>query len=137
MPADQAEGVLVLGRGRILDPERAIGLQVLAQTPGLDRGQPVVDIVEQMHVPTQRLPRGGEQFGYDPQIFLGRPDALTRQIGIGGVVAPPPPGGAPGRCEPPPPALQTDCAKDPLPAAGRGGGRVLARGCVGWGLQQV
>ena len=60
MLADQAKRLLILGWGRILDPERAIRFQILAQPRRLDRGQPVVDVVEQMDVPTQRLARRGE-----------------------------------------------------------------------------
>ena len=59
--ADQAEAGLVFRRHRILHPEQAIGFEILAQPPGLDRGQAVVHVVQQVHVPAQRLARRFEQ----------------------------------------------------------------------------
>src|SRR3546814_19098429 len=48
MLADQAERLLILRRGRTFDPEGTIRLEILAEPRRLERGQPVVDVVEQM-----------------------------------------------------------------------------------------
>ena len=60
MLADQAERILIFRRGRILDPEGAVRLQILAEPRRLDRGEPVMDVVEQMDVPAERLARRSE-----------------------------------------------------------------------------
>ena len=84
--ADQLERVLIFRRGRIFQPEGAILFQILAQATGLDRGQAMMDVVQQMHVPAQRLARSLEQFGDDAEIFAGVPDIFGRQVGVGGFV---------------------------------------------------
>ena len=48
--ADQAEAFLQLGGDGILEPEQAVGFEVLAEAGGLDRGQAVVDVVQQVDV---------------------------------------------------------------------------------------
>src|SRR3546814_10364492 len=73
MWAVQAERLLILRRGRIFDPEGTIRLEILAEPRRLDRGKPVVVVVEQMDVPAERFARRGEQLGHDAHIFRGRP----------------------------------------------------------------
>src|SRR3546814_10078971 len=61
-------------------------LEILAEPRRLDRGKPVVDVVEQMDVPAERFARRGEQLGHDAHIFRGRPDILGRQVIVGGLI---------------------------------------------------
>jgi hypothetical protein len=84
--ADQAEGLLVLGRRGVLDPEQAIGLQVLAQAPGLDRREPVVHVVQQVDVVAHSRAHGVEQLGRVAQVLGRVPIVLGRQAGLGGLV---------------------------------------------------
>ena len=108
MLADQAERILIFRRGRILDPEGAIRLEVLAEPRRFDRGQPVVDVVEQMHVPAERLARRGEQLGDDAHIFRSRPEILGRQVAVCGLVEIAVLADAIGRCHPGHAALQAN-----------------------------
>ena len=69
--ADQPEAGLVLGRGRVLEPEQPVRLEILAEPAGLDRGQTMMDVVEQMNVPAERIARFLEQLGDVAHIFRG------------------------------------------------------------------
>ena len=51
--ANQPERLLVFGGGRILHPEQTIRFERPAEAAGLDRGQPVMDIVQQMMLVAQ------------------------------------------------------------------------------------
>src|SRR3954468_14206231 len=70
MLSDQAEIGLILGRSRIFQPERLVGLEILAEPPGFDRRQPMMHVVEQVDVPAKRLARLLEQWRHRAQIFL-------------------------------------------------------------------
>src|SRR3546814_9753483 len=63
MLADQAERLLILGGGRILQPEQPIGFERLAQSGRLDRRQAVVNVVKQLDLVTVRHAQPFEQFG--------------------------------------------------------------------------
>ena len=84
--ADQPEGRLVLGGRRVLQPEQAIGLQVLAEPPGLDRREAVVDVVQQMDVPAQRVARLLEQLGHEAHVLRRAPLRFLGQRSLGRLV---------------------------------------------------
>ena len=84
--ADQAEGVLVLGRGRVLDPEQAVGLELAAQARGLDGCEAVVHVVQQVVLPAQLGAHGLEQARHVAQVLAGVPVVLGRQAAVGGLV---------------------------------------------------
>lgn len=86
---DEAEGLLVLGRGRVLDPEHPEGFEVLAQVRGLDRGQPVVDVVQEVEVVAELLPYGGHVLGHPVQVLAGVPALLRGQLSVGRLVGVP------------------------------------------------
>ena len=48
--ADELEALLQLRRAGIFHPEEVIGLERLAEARGLDRREPVMDVVQQMDV---------------------------------------------------------------------------------------
>ncbi len=54
MLADQAEAFFVLRPQRIFEKEEVIGLKLSRQARGLDRRQPLVDVMEQLDLIAQR-----------------------------------------------------------------------------------
>jgi hypothetical protein len=50
MAADQAQVGLELRGDRVLEPEELVGLECLAQLRRLDRGEAMVDVVQQAQV---------------------------------------------------------------------------------------
>ncbi len=81
---DQAERVLVLGRRRILHPEQAQLLDALAEAAGLDRGEPVVHVVQQVEAETEPFADLGQVGGREVEVRLGAPRLLVRQVRGGG-----------------------------------------------------
>lgn len=83
---DEPEGLLVLGRGGVLHPEQPAALDALAEPRGLDRGQPVVHVVQQMEAEAEAFPHGLQIARREAQVGLGVPRLLVGQLGRGGLV---------------------------------------------------
>ena len=79
MLPNQRKALLVLRRSRILHPEQVIRLQRLAQPRRLNRSQPVMHIMQQVHILTNSLPQLLKQLRREVQVSLGWPQALARQ----------------------------------------------------------
>ena len=91
---DQAQGLLVLGRGAVLEPEQVVGFQRLAQLRGLDRGHPVVPVVQQRDFRAELVPHRLEHGGQVAQVGPGVPVLLLRERAAPGrLVVVPLPGG--------------------------------------------
>ena len=76
---DQAQGLLVLRRGAVLQPEQVIGFQRLAQLRGLDRGHPVVPVMEQRQFRAELVPDRLKHGRQVPQVRPGVPVLLQRE----------------------------------------------------------
>src|SRR5215208_5933521 len=61
-------------------------LELLAETSGLDRGEPMMRIMQQVDVLADLRTKLREQVRHVTQIFLGRPDVLDRQPLVGRLV---------------------------------------------------
>jgi hypothetical protein len=68
--ADEAEALLVLGGHRVFQPEQAVGLEVLAEPRRFDRGQAMVHVVQQVHVPAHGVAQRLEQFWDQRQVLV-------------------------------------------------------------------
>ena len=77
--ADRPESLLQLGRDGVFHPEEAIRLEGLAEPGGLDRREPVVDVVEQVGLGAQLRAQSREEPGNEVQVALRAPPALRRQ----------------------------------------------------------
>ncbi len=84
--ADQAEAFLVLGGDGVLEPEQAMGFEILAEAGGLDRGQAVVAVVEQVRLEAVGVAQGGEELRDVDEVLRRRPDLLVGEGVVGGVV---------------------------------------------------
>ena len=84
--ADEPEAILQLGRNWILQPEEMIGLQLLAQAGCLYGSEPVVNIVQQIQIVTQRFAQRLKELGNMAQILFRGPQALGRQTTLGRLV---------------------------------------------------
>ena len=82
--ADQPERGLVLGRGHVLQPEQVEGLERLAQLGRLDRGQPVVRVVQQRQLGPELVAHGLEHRRHVAQVGAGVPLLLDRPGGPAG-----------------------------------------------------
>ncbi|MNE50416.1 hypothetical protein D3C80_1449890 [compost metagenome] len=69
--ADQAEALLVFGRGRIFHPEQAILFNAFAKAGRFDWRQAVMHVVQQMFVKTEFVTYGFKQFRGEIEVFLG------------------------------------------------------------------
>jgi len=87
--SNDPEALLVFGRRRILHPEQPVRLQRFAKTRRLDRGQPVVYVVQDVMLKAEAGTDRLEQFRGMIQILRGRPDVLRGQCRIGGFVVHP------------------------------------------------
>ena len=88
--ADQAQRLLVLGRGAVLEPEQVVRLQGLAQLGGLDRGHPVVPVVQQRHLRAELVAHRLEHGRQVAQVGAGVPVLLHRErAAAGGLVVVP------------------------------------------------
>jgi hypothetical protein len=61
MLPDKPETFLIVGNHRILEPEQAIWLELLAKSRRFYRRQPMMNIVEQVNVRAERRACGFEQ----------------------------------------------------------------------------
>ena len=84
--ADQAERRLVLGRRRVLDPERPVLLQRRAQPAGLDRRQAVVHVVQDVHAVAELFADVGHHLRREVQVGRGLPGVLLRDVAAGRLV---------------------------------------------------
>ena len=57
MAPDQFEGLLVVCRSRVLEPEETIGLQITCEPSGLDRRQAVMNVMQQLDVGAMIVPQ--------------------------------------------------------------------------------
>jgi len=56
-------------RHRVFQPEQPVGLKILAQTGRLDGGEPVMGVMQQMHVPPHDIAQIFKKpLGYGPDI---------------------------------------------------------------------
>ena len=76
--ADQAEALLQLRRDRVLQPEEAVGFEILAEPRGLDGGQAVVGVVQEVDVPAHGIAQLLEELRDQRQVLVRRPDFLGR-----------------------------------------------------------
>ncbi len=76
---DRAESLLELGRDRVFHPEEMIRLEALPEPRGLDRPQPVMDVVEQLNSGAELAPEPLEEDRRELEIRFGAPGALRRQ----------------------------------------------------------
>ena len=136
--ADQTEVGLVLGRHRVLQPERAVRLEVLAEPRRLDRRQPVVDVVQQVDVPA-RAPRARPRTaaGTERRYFSLDHSVLGRQVGVGRLVEIAVLGHAVGRGEPGHARLQPDRLVALLHVARRVGDRLVDVVAVGMAVDHA
>ena len=79
MRPDQAQRLLVFGRGAVLEPEQVVGFQRLAQLRGLDRGHPVVPVVQQREFRAELVPHRLEHGGQVAEVGAGVPVLLLRE----------------------------------------------------------
>src|SRR5919198_2084460 len=63
MLSDEAESVLILGRGRILHPEQAVRFQRLPEASRFDRREPVMDVVQDMVLEAESLAQAFKELG--------------------------------------------------------------------------
>ena len=77
---DDPKALLQLRRHQVLEPEQLVLLDPPPQPGGLDRGQPVVGVVEERKVETEPLPDRLEERGYLVQVARGGP---VRPLGRG------------------------------------------------------
>src|ERR1700738_2346039 len=70
---NEAERSLVVRRNGIFQPEQAVGLQSFTQLCRLDRRQPMMRVMEQVDVPTERRAGRLEQLRCRGQILARRP----------------------------------------------------------------
>src|SRR5579871_1804248 len=61
MRSDEAKGFGILRRHRILEPEKTIWLEILAESRRFDRSQAVMHVVQQMDIRTELCSRRLEQ----------------------------------------------------------------------------
>ena len=78
--ADQAKTVLGFGGHRILHPEQPVGFEILAQPRRLDRCEPVVHVMQQMHIPAHGRAQRLEELRHMLQVARGRPDLFFGQF---------------------------------------------------------
>ena len=86
VPADQPVGVGQLGRDRVLQPSERVGLQALAQPGRLDRGEPVVHVVQQAQPGPELVADPGHHRWQVGEVALGGPDRLARDRRVGRLV---------------------------------------------------
>ena len=73
MLANQPEAFLQFGRNGIFEPEEMMRLERLAEPRRLDWRQPMVRVVEQVHVGSELVPDALEESGNDREVPLGAP----------------------------------------------------------------
>ncbi len=84
---DGAESLLELGGHGVFHPEQMIRLEALAEAGGLDRAQPVMDVVEELNLGSELAPEAFEEHRRELEIGLSAPGALRRQpAALGGLV---------------------------------------------------
>ena len=84
--ADQPKAVLELGRAGVLQPERVVVLEALAEPRRLHRRQAMVHVVQDVQVEAEALPHRLEESGHRAQVRLGRPPGLGRTLDRGRLV---------------------------------------------------
>ncbi len=84
--ADKAEGRLEFGGDRVFKPEEVEGFELFAEASGFDRGEAVMNVVEEMDVRADCVADGGEEFGSEVEVTLGRPERLGGKAALSGLV---------------------------------------------------
>ncbi|MNW62447.1 hypothetical protein D3C74_405780 [compost metagenome] len=79
MLADQSQRLLVLARGAVLEPEQVIGFQRFAQLGSLDRGHPVVAVVQQRDLRAEFVAHCLEHRRQVAQVGAGVPVLFLRE----------------------------------------------------------
>jgi hypothetical protein len=74
----EAQVLLVLRRNRVLQEEQPVGLEVLGELDGHDRGHPLVNVVEQLDVLAEARPELFEHPGHLATVRPGLPGILAR-----------------------------------------------------------
>ena len=78
MLANQAEPRLQFRRRRIFEPEQMVRLEAFPQPRRLDRRQPMMRVVKQLHVGTDLVAQALEERRDKGQILVGAPPVLRR-----------------------------------------------------------
>ncbi|GAA2273432.1 hypothetical protein GCM10009853_029080 [Glycomyces scopariae] len=75
---DQAQRLLVLGGRDVFEPEQVVGFERLPELRGLDRGEPVVRVVQQREFGAELVPDGLEHPGHVAEVGARVPVLLGR-----------------------------------------------------------
>src|SRR6185295_661289 len=59
--SDDPESFLQLCRDRVFQPEEVMRLQIFAETRGFDRREPMMHVVQEMNVRSERAPEGRKE----------------------------------------------------------------------------
>ncbi len=76
VPPDQTEALLQFGRRGVLHPEQAMRLERLAHACGLDRRQPVMDVVQQVDFVAELRADTLEQLRHEADVGIAAPPTL-------------------------------------------------------------